>query len=285
VEDEIKNFLINPTLPEYSRRAPFFERLAARYSPWLSERLLSTIYPPVDQQLKTVGIDPADIDYIAFDHLHVQDLRPMIGTARGDRLRAAFKPLYPNALCIVQHKELLAARNLHPLQVSWYVPGGVDGICEDRLLAIDGDIQVGPGLAIIATPGHTYGNQSLLIHTERGVYAISENGIAADSYMPQHSRIPGLRQFAREMGLEVVMNSNTLEDSLDQYTSMIKEKLLVDRNDQNPEFLNHFASSELAPSWLAPGVSPTFAHQALNCGTLVLKTTPQAERKTSISRL
>ena len=36
---------------------------------------------------------------------------------------------------------------------------------------------------LIRTPGHTSGNQTLFIHTEQGVWGISENGTA---FLPPH---------------------------------------------------------------------------------------------------
>ena len=39
------------------------------------------------------------------------------------------------------------------------------------------------------------------------------------------------------------MNANTLEDSVDQYDSMVKEKALADANRRDPRWLNVFPSS------------------------------------------
>ena len=42
-----------------------------------------------------------------------------------------------------------------------------------------------------------------------------------------------------------MLNSNTLEDSIDQYDSMVKEKCLADANRDDPRFFNVFPSSEM----------------------------------------
>ena len=89
-------------------------------------------------------------------------------------------------------------------------------------------------MALVWTPGHTDGNHSLCINTEDGVWVSSENGVAADSWHPHLSKIPGVRKTAEFFGREVILNSNTLEDSIDQYDSMLKEKALADANKRDP---------------------------------------------------
>ena len=56
------------------------------------------------------------------------------------------------------------------------------------------------------------------------MWVTSENGVCADSWHPRQSKIPGIRKYAEFFNREVVMNANTLEDSIDQYDSMVKEK-------------------------------------------------------------
>ena len=108
------------------------------------------------------------------------------------------------------------------------------------------------GVALAWTPGHTDGNQSLVLNTPDGVWVSSENGVAADNWHPHLSKIPGLRKEAEFMGREVILNSNTLEDSIDQYDSMVKEKALADPNRADPRWLNVFPSSELPAKLAAP---------------------------------
>ncbi len=66
----------------------------------------------------------------------------------------------------------------------------------------------------------------------------------------------------------MILNSNTLEDSIDQYDSMIKEKALADPNKRDPRYQNVFPSSEMA-SWKRqwPAV-PTFVYGEINSGTI-----------------
>jgi hypothetical protein len=158
---------------------------------------------------------------------------------------------------------------MHPMQRDWYQPDGLDGIAADRIVALDGDYLIGPGLAVVRTPGHTRGNHSPVITTDRGLWTVSENGVCIDAYAPESSRIKGLASHARATGVEVVLNANTREDSLDQYTSMILEKTLADPCPDRPEFPQHFCSSEMVAHPLAPGLKPTYSHGAITHGQVV----------------
>ena len=172
------------------------------------------------------------------------------------------------ATFVFQRKEVDTFASVHPTQWAWYVPGGMDGVPEERLALVDGDVELGIGVALLATPGHTDGNQSLCLNTPDGIWVTSENGIAADSWHPHLSHIPGIRRWADAFGREVVMNANTLEDSVDQYDSMIKEKSVADANRDDPRWANVFPSSELVRQWRAWPVVPTFEYGGINYGVL-----------------
>lgn len=260
-----------PTLPEGSAQAPFYAQLVARAERFrIPERLAAVEHHTVESALASLGLEPADVDLVSFDHLHVQDLRPLMGTEDAESL-------FPNATFVFQRKEVDTFASVHPMQWAWYVPGGMDGVSEERLTLIDGDVELGTGVALLATPGHTDGNQSLCIHTPDGIWVTSENGIAADSWHPHLSHIPGIRRWADAFGREVVMNANTLEDSVDQYDSMIKEKSVADANRDDPRWANVFPSSELVRQWRAWPVVPTFEFGGINYGVLWRPGSPTAE--------
>src|SRR5262249_19072562 len=131
---------------------------------------------------------------------------------------------------------------------------------------VDGDLLLGRGVALVRTPGHTVGNWSLVLHTETGLWAVSENGVACDAYAPRASGIGGVKRTAGAAGEEAQLNHETPVGPHEQYTSMLLERLLVDRCQANPEFYQHFPSSELVSSPLAPGLSPTYRHGAITSG-------------------
>ena len=268
-EGERKTLVWEPTVPEGSAEAPFYAQLIERYGEWLSQNVLAKEFNTVEGALASCGLTPADVDYVSFDHLHVQDMRILMGTTQpveGEREPRA--PFFPNARFLCQRKEVDTLADPHPMQWAWYVPGGMDHVIDDSLVLLDGDVELGVGVALVATPGHTDGNQSLVINTPDGVWVSSENGVCADNWHPHLSKIPGIRKEAEFMGREVILNSNTLEDSIDQYDSMVKEKALADPNRDDPRWMNVFPSSEM-PAWRRQWpIVPSFQYGGMNYGSI-----------------
>lgn len=244
----VKTLLFSPSDHARNRETPFFKRLGER-GPQVLEKFIAPTLNTVEGALAALGIPREQVDYISYDHLHTQDVRRWLGT---DREPAWF----PNAKLIVQRQEWESTQSLTPLQAEWYCPGGIAGIPEEKVIFVEGDVMLGDGVAIIHTPGHTEGNHSLVVHTDEGLWVTSENGVSADSYAPLASPIPGLRDYAKATGIEVILNGNTLENSIDQYISMIQEKTIAGPSQRNPDFPNVFPSSELTPFWGNPVARP-----------------------------
>ena len=256
----VRTLLLNPTDYQRGQKAPFFANLRKRYGDFISDKVMSTRHGTVTGHLETLGLKPEDVDFIAFDHLHVQDVRGWLGGA---------EPAYfPRARLLVQRAEWEATKDLHPMQWAWYCPDGTKDVPEERVVLLDGDTWLGQGVALLSTPGHTYGNMSFAVVTPRGVAVISENGVATESYSPLQSRIPGLRSTAEHTGLEVMLNGNTRESSLEQYSSMILEKAVAGPSRDDGSYVNFYPSSELTASVIAPGLAPTFSLGDLSHGDL-----------------
>jgi glyoxylase-like metal-dependent hydrolase (beta-lactamase superfamily II) len=253
-DEGMKRVVVNPSDQVRNAETPFFKRLLEKYGDFLSHKVMSKRHAEVPERMREAGVDGAAVDYVTFDHLHTQDLRRVLGE------------WFPKAKLLVMKEELAIFEKLHPLQTDWYLPNALEGVPQERIVAVDRDVIVGDGLVLVRTPGHTLGNHSIVVHTDRGVWAISENGIAADSYVPEKSELGGLAGYARARGVEVILNSNTREASLEQYTSMVLEKELVDPCPDGSGFLQHFPSSELTASALLPGLAPTYAHKAITQG-------------------
>jgi len=77
-----------------------------------------------------------------------------------------------------------------PLQVPWYQASTFTALRPDALFPIDGDVLIGPGVALLSTPGHTIGNHTLVVNTESGIWASSENVIAAECLTPSTAVFP-----------------------------------------------------------------------------------------------
>ncbi|APR82248.1 Hypothetical protein A7982_07597 [Minicystis rosea] len=267
-ERKLRTLLFNPTDVDRSAKTPFFADLRARMGEAISTRVMAALRKPTPaERLATIGLRPEDVDYIAFDHMHTQDVRALLGTTAGDG-EAGLRAVFPRAKLLIWKPELDIFRALHPLQRPWYIADGVRRVPHDRVVVCDGDILLGKGVALVRTPGHTVGNWSLVVNTDTGVWAVSENGVAADSYAPEASKIPGLRRHARQSGDEVVLNANTLEGRNEQYTSMVLEKTIVDRSRDNPDFCQHFSSSELTPTPFTPGLWPSYRHGGIESGEI-----------------
>ena len=268
-----RTLVFEPTVPDGSAAAPFYrnlQRLTGKLPGGsLVEKAILRYYNDPDEVLAQLGLVPGDIDFCTFDHLHVQDPRMILGSTEViEGETTPRKPLFGDAKLLVHRRELATLQSLHPMQWAWYVDGGLGGVDPDKFVTFDGDIELGPGIALLWTPGHTDGNHSLVINTPDGVWVSSENGISLDNWQPELSRIPGVKRYARQLGREICPNANTLEDSLDQYDSMIKEKTLADPCQDDPRWLQILPSTELAPWRRFWPVVPTYVHGGIEYGEI-----------------
>lgn len=236
--------LFNPHDIERGAQTPFFRRMADRL-PDAVARCIAPFHRTVPEALREAGIAPEAVDYVCYDHLHTQDLRRWLG--QGDD-----PGCFPNARLLVHRAEWRSVQGLLPHQADWYCPQGVAGIDARRVCCFDDSVQLGPGVALVHTPGHTMGNCSLVFRGPAGVHASSENGVSSDSWAPAQSRVNAIRRYARDTGAEVVLNGNTQEGSVEQYLSMVLEKAIAGPGLGHP-FTNVIPSSECTPHWLFPG--------------------------------
>ena len=259
-EGELKNILFNPTDYEASRATPFFAKMIDKVGE-RGAKLISKQFGHVDEHLAALGLSAEDIDVIAFDHFHTQDVRPLLGDG-------THPGRFPNAYLLAPRDEWEDWGSLHPLQQSWFVADGKEGVPESRVVFTEDDVVLGDGCLLLKTPGHTTGNQTLFVHADRGVFGCSENGISADNWSPHESRIPGLKKQADLYDYEVILNANTPELCAEQYTSMIIEREVVDKVPERPEFVQMFPSSEFTPSAFAPGIRPAMLFKERDSGEL-----------------
>jgi hypothetical protein len=259
---QVKHLLFNPSDVVAARNTPYFRHMVDLIGPYLAFEVLTRRFDPIETQLARLGLRPEHIDYIAFDHFHTQDLRPLLGTTDGIPAR------FPRARLLAPEVEWLAWDDLHPTQRAWFQADGKRRLRTENVVLTRGDLELGSGVWLIRTHGHTVGNQTLFVNTEHGVWGSSENGTSADSYSPHDSAIPGLRAACRQQEVDVVLNANTPEWMADQYTSMVLERTLVDRVKGAPSFVQMFPSSEVTPSRLAPGIRPSMVHGEIHCGQL-----------------
>jgi hypothetical protein len=266
-----KTLLWEPSDVALGRGTPFFAAMARATPKWLQGFGFKHLGDPIDH-VRRIGIDPREIDYLAFDHLHTQDCRRLVGTngpAADLSPLAPVEPMFPNARLIVQRAEWELVHDMHPWQARWYQPETYRDLRSGSVQLIEGDVLLGPGVALLSTPGHSSGMMSLVVRTTSGNWASSENVIATELLTPEHSEIPGVRKAAAEWGLEVVLNGNTLENTVQQYNSVIKEKSVIDPSVTDGRFLQFFPTSELTKNLAMPRTSPTFTFGRLHHGELI----------------
>ena len=258
-----------PAFPESIARAPFWAQLRGRLGAWLATELLASEINTMIGALALLGLRPEDVDYVACANLHGQEPGMLIGTtAPPSGETQPHAPFFPQARFLLQRREVESLASVHPTQWPWYPPGRMDDAITDGIVLLDGDVELGVGCALIATPGQTEGTQSLCLTAPGGTWIVTANGVAADSWHPHLSSIPGVRRWAELYGSEVVLKSSTVAGAVDHYDSMVKEKALADCNRDDPRWLNVFPVAELAPVRRQWPVVPTHVFGGLNHGLL-----------------
>lgn len=277
-DGNLRTLLVGPTDVDLAGNTGYFDAMRRSLPGPISEWLLAR-YPTVPEHLAAAGLNPEAIDYITFDHLHTQDLRRWLGTTevQPDLARTGLAPIddpvpayFPNAQLLIMRREWEQFPLVHPLQRRWFQGATHSEVRTDRIVLLDHDVLLGPGVALVNTPGHTVGNHSIVLNLTSGVWTSSENGMMPEAYDPQSSRIPGLRSYFLQTGFEVVLNSNTPESSGVQYNSMVKEKLIAGRGGPRGEHVQHFSSSEMSPWLLARRNGPGHVYGSLTDGSLQL---------------
>lgn len=280
----LRTMLVGPTDVELADNTAYFQTLGDKL-PGAVQSVVVKRYQTVAQHLADIGLKPEDVDYLTFDHLHTQDIRRWMGTTEPQPDLAAMglaskndpiEPFFPNATLLIMRREWEQFPGEHPLQRRWFQGQTYGAVRTDMIRMIDHDVLLGPGVALVNTPGHTVGNHSIVLNTTSGVWTSSENGMMPEAYDPAASNIPGLRGYFDETGFEVVLNSNTPESSGVQYNSMVKEKLIAGRGGPTGETVQHFCSSEMSSWWFSQRTGPGHTFGAITEGTLDLN--PRAGR-------
>jgi hypothetical protein len=219
--------------------------------------------------LERCGVEPGEVDLVAVGDLRGHDLRRLTGTLHApDEENQPRAPLFGAARVLVQARELAAARSPHPLDVPWYVPRGASDLVAERLLELDGDVELGQGVMVISTPGLSAGHQSLLLNTRAGVWVVSGNGVALDCWQPLLSKIPGVRRGADTERREAIVPSAGVHDPLALYDSLLRERALADASRADPRWLTILPDRELARRWRQWPAIPTFSHDGLSVGRM-----------------
>jgi glyoxylase-like metal-dependent hydrolase (beta-lactamase superfamily II) len=112
--------------------------------------------------LGELGVEPESIDVVIMTHLHFDHS----GGATRRTPSGELVPVFPRARHIVQRLELQAAEHPHERNRASYLAENFAPLAAAGLLeAVDGQVEIIPGVTVVPTPGHTPGHQSVKIES------------------------------------------------------------------------------------------------------------------------
>ncbi len=109
-----------------------------------------------EEALDSVSLKPEDVDIIILTHAHFDHAL---------NIRKC-----PNARVYIQKEELKFSYSPHRLMRGIYDPAFFTGV---KLIPIEGDVEIVPGVKAMSSPGHTPGTQSVAVDTKDGVALIT----------------------------------------------------------------------------------------------------------------
>jgi len=144
--------------------------------------MLVTEEDNLSSRLKAAGVDPSKIDYVIITHLHWDHCYNLEHV--------------PDVPVYIQTTELsYAACPMKMHRLAYDV--GIKGVTPawfkyfDRIITVDGDTELEPGLSVVLIPGHTPGSQGVVVDTKDGKYMIAgdflplyENWYNPDGFIP-----------------------------------------------------------------------------------------------------
>jgi N-acyl homoserine lactone hydrolase len=166
---------------------------------------------PLQTQLRTIGLTPKDVQFIAFSHFHFDHT----GNAG----------LFPSATWILNKAELDAMNGPAP-------PFGVDPKplaayknAHQQLITGDYDVFGDGSVMILSTPGHTPGHQVLLVHLPHAGNVILGGDLYHTRDNREHRRVPAIN----------TNRADTLasEDRIEHLAQTLKARVIIQHDPQD----------------------------------------------------
>jgi glyoxylase-like metal-dependent hydrolase (beta-lactamase superfamily II) len=142
----------------------------------LAPGIRTTVRVKLVDQLKALGLTPADIDYLAFSHWHEDHT----GNAN----------LFGHATWILQRRELAAATGSTPPPFESLRPVGAWKTARTRIVDGDADVFGDGSVKLLLLPGHTPGHQALELHLPRAGVVLLSGDLYHSREARQLRRVP-----------------------------------------------------------------------------------------------
>ncbi len=149
----------------------------------------------IESSLARVGLKPEDITRVVLTHLHFDH------AGAATKLDSTGKPVprFPNARYYVQQREWELAINPNRRSRAAYLPDNFLPLQEaGQLELIDGDFQLGLGLELVLTGGHTPGHQIVMVRDNPELRVQNPEGRSHSSPHPSPLRREGERSKGEE---------------------------------------------------------------------------------------
>lgn len=117
---------------------------------------------PVLDQLSRLGLSPRDINLVVNTHLHFDHAGLNTSWVAGK-----LAPTFPRARYLVQRQELEEARSPHERNRASYLQENIEPLLDSgHFDPVDGEAEILPGVRLIPLPGHTLGQQGVVLESE-----------------------------------------------------------------------------------------------------------------------
>ena len=174
--------------------------LATAYRGFPAKQVMS-----FEKALAGLGLKPEDIDIVIQTHLQWDH------TGNTQKCK--------NAKVLVQEEELRFAYAPHPVLAPTYKKALFKGL---NFVVVKGQQEIAPGIELIPTPGHTPGNMSVAVNTEKGKAIITGFCCLKENFGPPEGASEELIEVTPVVGPGIHLNA------VDGFESVLLVKGLAD---------------------------------------------------------